>query len=584
MLGVILLTACSQYTQKQDPAHHLKGHGDVQQDDQSALSSSTPEPDAYYFFMRGYLAKLENDPETALDNFRRVIALDPGAETVKREIVEVLYRLNMIPEAIKLAEELLRTNTEDRGLLEMLSQAYSAQNEPEKAIMVLNRLATLYPENTEAKIHLAVLYGSIGQYDNARNVINPLIDTERDAVLSAIYYIGVLAIGSGDIDKAEQLFLESIKLGYEKENVYLNLGAISDKRGQSAKAEKYFLKALSINPSSLAAMENLVQTYLNSGRETKALRMLDNMDKASPGNIDILKRRGLLLMSMKQYSKAIEVMKKAIKADPDDMQMRYYLALTYEESGDYSNAIAEYNKLIAAAPQNTKPYLNLGYLYMQMELYGEAEDIYTTLLNIAEPMAEYYIYLSKIQLLMDKYEEAENSLLKGLKKFEQNDEIHFNLAILYEEQDRFDDMIRHLRRTIALNPNHSDALNFLGYSYTEKGINLEEALSLISKSLSLKPDNGYVTDSLGWVYYKMGDYEKAVEVLKKASSIVANDSVIFEHLGDAYKAASKNHEAIRAWLRSLDVLNTEDLGKTEASELIRRVEEKIKKTRQALGH
>ena len=168
--------------------------------------------------------------------------------------------------------------------------------------------------------------------------------------------------------------------------------------------------------------------------------------------------------------------------------------------------------------------------------------------------------------------------------FDDNDELHFNLAVLYEKQDRFDEMVDHLRHAIRINPGNADALNFLGYSYAEKGINLEEALSLINSSLALKPDNGYITDSLGWTYYKMGQYGKALKALKKATDIVKNDPVIFEHLGDVYLASSRKQDALKAWLRSLDVLNPEDLGEPDATDLKKRVEEKIRNTRKSLGN
>jgi tetratricopeptide (TPR) repeat protein len=79
----------------------------------------------------------------------------------------------------------------------------------------------------------------------------------------------------------------------------------------------------------------------------------------------------------------------------------------------------------------------------------------------------------------------------------------------------------------------------------------------------------------------MGRYDKALRALKKATQIVDNDPIIFEHLGDAYKASSKQNEALKAWRRSLEVLNPEDLGEPDASDLRKRVQDKIRQTGEA---
>jgi tetratricopeptide (TPR) repeat protein len=170
---------------------------------------------------------------------------------------------------------------------------------------------------------------------------------------------------------------------------------------------------------------------------------------------------------------------------------------------------------------------------------------------------------------MNKFEEAEMTFTDALDIFEDSDELHFSLSVLYEETKRFDDMVRHLKETIRINPEHADALNFLGYSYAEKGIKLEEARTLITRALEIKPNNGYITDSLGWVYFKMGRYEKAIETLEKAVGFLKDDPILYEHLGDAYHAKSKKLKAVEAWKRAIEYHEKEE-GLKE------RIEKKIK--------
>jgi tetratricopeptide (TPR) repeat protein len=135
-------------------------------------------------------------------------------------------------------------------------------------------------------------------------------------------------------------------------------------------------------------------------------------------------------------------------------------------------------------------------------------------------------------------------------------------------------MVAALKKVIELNPDHTDALNYLGYSYADKGINLDEALSLIRRALELKPESGYITDSLGWLYFKMGRYEDALFYLKKAAEIVKDDPVIFEHLGDVYAAEGKSDEALKTWEKAIELHEKEEGLKGRVEEKIRNLKNK----------
>ena len=90
------------------------------------------------------------------------------------------------------------------------------------------------------------------------------------------------------------------------------------------------------------------------------------------------------------------------------------------------------------------------------------------------------------------------------------------------------------KKALELNPDEPHVLNYLGYSWIDMGMNLEEGLNLVKKAVSLRPDDGYIVDSLGWAYYKLGRYEEAVVELEKAVALRPEDPVINDHLGDAY--------------------------------------------------
>ena len=106
---------------------------------------------------------------------------------------------------------------------------------------------------------------------------------------------------------------------------------------------------------------------------------------------------------------------------------------------------------------------------------------------------------------------------------------------------------------IRIDPAHAEAYNYVGYMFAEKGVNLDEAVTLITKALDLEPDNGYFIDSLGWALYQQGRYPEALRELKRAVEKAKEDPVIFDHLGDALMKNGLAEDAMTAWQKSLSL-------------------------------
>jgi Flp pilus assembly protein TadD len=115
-----------------------------------------------------------------------------------------------------------------------------------------------------------------------------------------------------------------------------------------------------------------------------------------------------------------------------------------------------------------------------------------------------------------------------------------------------------LQTAMSLNPNDPTIMNYLGYSWIDRGINLDEGLSLIEGALRLDPNNGAITDSLGWAHYKLGNYERAIFYLERATELEPDISEILDHLGDAYWQVGRFKEAGYQWERALKYATTED--------------------------
>jgi tetratricopeptide (TPR) repeat protein len=122
--------------------------------------------------------------------------------------------------------------------------------------------------------------------------------------------------------------------------------------------------------------------------------------------------------------------------------------------------------------------------------------------------------------------------------------LHFSLGVLYEKTDRFLESIKEMETILQMDSKNAEAMNFIGYTYADRGIKLEEAEDLIRKALALKPGNAYMLDSLGWVCFRQNKLTEAITYLKEAALMLPQDVTIAEHLGDVY-AASGQIEAAR---------------------------------------
>jgi tetratricopeptide (TPR) repeat protein len=125
------------------------------------------------------------------------------------------------------------------------------------------------------------------------------------------------------------------------------------------------------------------------------------------------------------------------------------------------------------------------------------------------------------------------------------------MGAVYDKMGDYDRMVVQMKEVLRINPDYADALNYLGYSYAEKGVHLQEALQMVQRAMTLRPNMGYITDSLGWVYFKLGDYERAVTELEKASQLTPEDSTITEHLADSHAKLNRLDKALELYERAL---------------------------------
>lgn len=129
--------------------------------------------------------------------------------------------------------------------------------------------------------------------------------------------------------------------------------------------------------------------------------------------------------------------------------------------------------------------------------------------------------------------------------------LFYSRGICEERLGRWKDAEADMRKALELNPNEPQVLNYLGYSFVDRGENLDEALGMIKRAVLARPESGYIVDSLAWAYFRLGHYQDAVVPMEKASLLEPVDPVVTDHLGDVYWAVGRKLEAHFQWRRAL---------------------------------
>lgn len=155
----------------------------------------------------------------------------------------------------------------------------------------------------------------------------------------------------------------------------------------------------------------------------------------------------------------------------------------------------------------------------------------------------------------------------GVSHYPDNAQLFFEYGLMLDKNGMEAQAMAKMMKVLEIQPDHADALNYVGYSWADKNIRLQEALQYIEKAVALKPDNGYIVDSLGWVYYRLGDFRRAVKELERSLDLEPGDPHIHDHLGDAYRALGNTSRAIVHYQKALEMF-ADDKKKYQVQEKI----------------
>lgn len=516
-------------------------------------SHSAPNPQAYFHFLRGYLAERDNDSTLAIQEYRLGLQHDPESVYLKTRMARLYFSRGEMGAAIATLSQIDDDTVEEVSSLTQMAKIYEGAGQPQRALDLYDRAIERDPEIAQTYFSKGKLLFSQKRYEEAKGAF------ERGVQLApqsheGYFYLGKVHEKAGDFSRAEEQFQKAIKRKPKFQPAYQALVAMLESQEEFQKAIEVYRGYLqTVNPHKKEFRQQLIRLLLRRGAYDQAVEELEQIVADNPEDLYALVRIALIHGEMGDHERAIADLKGIVHAHPSELRVRDYLGLMYEEIKDYDKAIGTYRTNLDLAPTFYDSRLHLGYLMYRLKRYDEAIPQLKQAVQVNPKNPESHLLLGLTYLQSEQQLLATETFKKGLELHPKHTDLRFNLGAAYDKLDRFPDVVREMETVLQMDPNHADALNYLGYSYADRGINIQKALELTKRAVALKPENGYYVDSLGWALFKMGRIEEALDEIKRAAGLVKNDPIIFEHLGEIYLKKENREKARKAWIQSIEL-------------------------------
>jgi tetratricopeptide (TPR) repeat protein len=423
-------------------------------------------------------------------------------------------------------------------------------------------------KEAEETYSLALLYESLGLMEQSLKYLREFFKSSERT-----YEVGVRIV---QFNIAERKFADAHSIALILQECFPGsadalslLGTVNYLSRDTAKAVEYFNAALAIDSLNEEALRTLAHLHVVREQYDEAVsvyRRLVNLNERGA-----VYRRGLafMLFHTKDFEGA-EALLDTILLEKTERQLitpqelHFYRGLIYSQTQRQEKAALEFETALSVDSLYEDAWKELCFLYIASK---DKENAYACVerYTAALPNSGTGWRFSGYALNMKKeYEQAVHSLKKAISIDPADYFAWFELGSAFERQKQFDEAADAFRKVLTINPGDPHASNYLGYMWAENGVMLDSAKLLIENALLKEPQNGAFLDSYAWVFYKLGDYEKAHHYLKEALKYIKDDDpVLYEHLGDVLFKLKEYKGAADAYKRSLE-LESEEAERIEA--------------------
>ncbi|MER9819051.1 tetratricopeptide repeat protein [Mesorhizobium sp. M0001] len=497
---------------------------------------------------------------------------------------------NDLDNAIAYYKQALAFNPGDTSLQQSLMLSLIAQGRFEESLVYADKLKAVPDVERFSRLALAVDSFHKKDFTKAQYWLKLSLESDLDRLISGVMS-GWAQEGAGDptgamasIDKLQGPDWFGLFKSFHR-------ALIADAAGLSDKADALYDATLTDVTAGGAAPETWMrnaQAYASflarKGNKNKALYVLDKADAFAPGKLDIQALRDRISKGDKiepfvasPSDGAAEILldlaialnrgggepfvrlylQYALALKPDSDAALVQLAAVAEQLKDGEGAIALYSRIPASSPLKELSDLQLGLNLADLNRHDEAIAHLKAFVEAHPDDMRAYLALGGVYASKEDFRSAATLYDKAVAVLKTptnaNWNIYYQRGIAYERLKEWPKAEPNFLKALELFPDQPQVLNYLGYSWVDMNMNLKEGLAMIQKAVDLRPSDGYIVDSLGWAYFRMGRFDDAVREMERAVSLKPEDPVLNDHLGDAYWRVGRKLEATFQWNQARDL-------------------------------
>lgn len=506
-------------------------------------------------YLQAELQSLEGKSEEAIETLKTTISLDPESAMLTYRLAVEYYRRGQLTDAVYWAEKSFAKEPEKRETALFVAGLLSSKKDFERAEGIYKKLLKKDAKDIEANFYLAALYSERKDFKKALQYFTKLttMPNYEQKYLAYFYRARVKIEMSGKIDapgvqtdlesslKHKPEFFDSIQL----------IGRIIEKKSGREASLKYFAQYQKKHGPIIRLAEVLSQHYLQKGDYDNAYVQLEILEPAIEDNIQVKLKMALILVEKKIYDRALDRLRELNEMVPDSDKVKFYMAAVYQELKKPEPALKSYLEIQSSSGHYEEARQQAAYLLRNKGQTDKAITVMEDLLEKKSENVQSYFIMAQLYEDLKKYDEAISYLKTADSKFQPNPQVHYFLGTLFDRKNDKDNMLLHMKKALSLNNEHVQTLNYLAYSLADMKKDLPQAEEMALKAHTLDKQDPFIQDTVGWVYYQKGEYDKAVKYLEKAHQSQPDVGVIADHLGDGYTKLNKAEKAQQLFQKAL---------------------------------
>lgn len=509
----------------------------------SEIPSSISGQSAYGLFLAGQAAIDQGQGGDAADYFAKAEGAADGEDA---ELVQThVFTAALLAGDVKQAAQIAPIKDSDASIRHLAALTVAVEDmstgQAAKARAMLGSVGA--PYNIAAALMTPLASAEAG--DNEAAIALPVVEGDPVGAFFANLDQGLIFERLGRYDEAETALRSLIQRGDPGQIASLDLGALLERRGKRADAVAIYDQALAHLPGDTTLLTSRARAASGHGAPPLASY------RATAA--EALTASASVLVTHREDEGALAYLRLALRLDPDRASAWLLVGDILSDVGDKADARTAYQAPKPGEAAYISARDKLAWSYQGDGQKDQALQLARSTLDANPDSKEAATNLADLLRADERYDESATVLNRVIAG--EGDTPDWRLlymrAVDYQESNRWPQAERDLTLALKEEPGEPELLNFLGYSWIDRGEKLHEAVAMVQKAVDTNPRSGAMIDSLGWGYYRLGDYKTAVDKLEQAVAIEAGDPDVNNHLGDAYWRVGRRIEARYQWSRVL---------------------------------